>query len=256
MDLHYKAYGEGTPFLILHGFLGASGNWHTLSRNVFAQHFRVLAIDQRNHGRSPHSDVFDYETLATDVLRFMDKHDIDRTHLLGHSMGGKTAMHVATRYPDRVDRLVIADISPRAYDERHLEILDALAAIDPAKYADRNEIDEALSEYIRSKAIRLFLMKNLTIDRDSGSYDWQMNLEVLRENYPLINEALPDDARFDGPTLFVRGDKSDYVPDEDRELILSHFPLARIVTLKAAGHWLHAEQPDAFGETVVSFLTS
>jgi esterase len=254
MDLHFRVYGDGHPLIILHGFLGASGNWHTLSRSVFAEHYRVFAVDQRNHGRSPHSNVFDYETLADDVLRFMDSQGIERSHLLGHSMGGKVAMHVAARYSDRIGRLIIADISPRAYDELHEEILDALAAVDPSGFSERDDIDRALAEYIPSSAIRMFLLKNLAHDREAGAYSWQMNLEVLRKNYPLINEALPEDALFEGPTLFIRGDRSAYVPDEDRELIARHFPLARIVTLKNAGHWLHAEQPDAFGKTVLAFL--
>lgn len=256
MNLHYREYGEGPPLLILHGFLGASGNWHTLSRNVFAEHFRVIAVDQRNHGDSPHSDVFDYETLADDILRFMDTHEVDRAHLLGHSMGGKTAMHVAIRYPERVDRLIVADIAPRAYDDRHNEILDALWEVEPEEYSDRESIDAALSQYIRFDDVRMFLMKNLALDKSSRRYSWKMNLETLRENYPLLNEALPDGAHFDGPTLFIRGDLSDYITDDDRTSIRRHFPASRIVTINDAGHWLHADQPDAFGQTVNAFLTA
>jgi esterase len=255
MNLHYKSYGEGHPLLILHGFLGSSGNWHTLSQNVFSEHYRVLAVDQRNHGRSPHSDVFDYEVLAEDILRFMDTHEVDDAHVLGHSMGGKVAMHLAIRYPERVSKLIVVDIAPRAYNELHTDILDALRDVKPEDYADRDEIDDALAQYIPHPRVRLFLMKNLTIDPKTKKYSWQINLESLRENYPLINEAIPEDGRYDGPTLFIRGDQSDYITDDDRPDIERHFPAARVTTVKNAGHWLHADEPEPFGRIVTAFLT-
>lgn len=254
MHLFYKDYGHGTPLVILHGLLGASGNWHTLSRNIFSEQYRVYALDQRNHGRSPHSDRFDYEVMVGDLRQFMDEEGIQSAHLLGHSMGGKTAMHFATQYPGRVKKLIVADIAPREYPGRHDEILDALAAVDPARFEDRNDIDAALAEHIDSKPIRLFLMKNLTLDREAKQYRWQMNLPAIRANYDRINQALPADARFEGPTLFIRGARSDYITDEDRDLIRRHFPKATVVTLKDAGHWLHADQPEAFAETVMVFL--
>lgn len=256
MHLYYKEYGHGTPLIILHGLLGSSGNWHTLSRNIFSDRYNVYAVDLRNHGRSPHSDRFDYEAMSDDVLRLMDDRGIDSAHVLGHSMGGKTAMHFATRHPDRVRKLIVADIAPRSYPGRHDEILDALHAVDPADFNEREEIDSALSEYLSSPGVRLFLMKNLMMDRETRKYTWQMNLPVIRNNYDRVNEALPEDAQFDGPTLFIRGDRSDYVTDEDRDGIRHHFPKANIVTLKNAGHWLHADQPDAFGKTVMAFLNA
>lgn len=254
MKLFYKEYGSGEPLIILHGLLGASGNWHTLSRNVFSEHFHVYTVDQRNHGRSPHGERFDYPAMANDVLELMDDQGIDAAHILGHSMGGKTAMFIATSHPDRVRKLIVADMAPRSYESGHDYILDALAHVDPADFESRDEIAAALGKHIGSPAVRQFLLKNLTLDKESGQYDWQMNLDAIRDNYDKVNVALPEDARFDGPTLFVRGDKSDYVSDADREEIEQHFPKAVITTVKDAGHWLHAEQPDVFGQTVTKFL--
>ncbi len=254
MKLHYSEYGSGEPLIILHGFLGASGNWHTLSRNVFAEHFQVYAVDQRNHGRSPHDNRFDYEAMAEDLAAFMDEHGIDKAHLLGHSMGGKTAMYFATMYPERVLRLVVADMTPKEYEPQHNDILEALKRVAFDVHTSRESVDEVLAETIAEIGTRMFLMKNLAIDRDTKQYSWQMNLEVLDKHYDKLNQAMPDDARFDGPVLFIRGGRSNYIRDEDRDLIEHHFPNARVLTIKDAGHWVHADQPAIFGESVVTYL--
>lgn len=256
MDLFFRDYGSGPPLLILHGLLGASGNWHTLSGKLFSQAFHVFTLDLRNHGRSPHSDVFDYPTMASDVEAFMDKHGLETAHVVGHSMGGKAAMYLATTAPDRLGRLVVVDIAPKAYPARHEHILTALQAVHPPDYDDRSAIDAALAEHIDARPIRQFLLKNLTLDSETKTYRWQMNLDALVRNYDRVNEPLPAPAVFDGPTLFVRGERSDYIRDEDRSRITQHFPQARLVTIPGAGHWVHADAPDAFGEAVMDFLSA
>ena len=254
MELFHNQYGDsGPPFILLHGLLGAHGNWHTLSRTAFQDVARVYAVDQRNHGRSPHADAMDYPTLATDLRRFIDRHDLAPAAVLGHSMGGKTAMQAALSHPDRVDRLIVVDMAPKAYPPHHTKLLDALARIDPTAYDGRDEIDDVLAEDVPSWPIRQFLLKNL--DYDGETYTWRMNLDAIRAHYDDITAALSRMPTYEGPALFVRGGASDYVADEDREGIRARFPNAELVTIDGAGHWVHADAPDALAEVVTDFLT-
>lgn len=254
MDLYYNQYGEsGPPLIILHGLLGGHGNWHTLSRTTFQTVAQVYAVDQRNHGRSPHTDRIDYPSMADDLRSFIERHDLAPASLLGHSMGGKTAMQTALSYPDRVDRLIVVDISPKAYPPHHRHFLEALARIDPTNYESRSEIGTALSEDIPSRPIRQFLLKNL--DYDGEQYTWRMNLDPIRVHYDELTASIPGDTTFDGPALFVRGGTSDYVADEDLKEIRRLFPSAELLTIEEAGHWVHADAPDALAEAVTSFLT-
>ncbi len=215
---------------------------------------RVYAVDQRNHGRSPHADEMDYPTLAADLRRFIDRHDLAPAAVLGHSMGGKTAMQTALSYPDRVDRLVVVDMAPKAYPPHHTELLDALDRIDPEAYESRDEIDEALAADVPSRPIRQFLLKNL--EYDGETYTWRMNLDAIRAHYDDITAVLPDETTFEGPALFVRGGASDYVADGDVEGIRERFPNAELVTIDGAGHWVHADAPDALAEVVTDFVTN
>lgn len=253
MELFYKQYGEGPPLVILHGLLGASGNWHTLSRRVFGQHFTVYTLDQRNHGRSPHSDVFDYDAMATDLEDFLDTHDLDTVHLLGHSMGGKTAIHFALELPERVDKLIVVDIAPKAYTPRHEAIFAALRGVDFAKVTTRQDVDVALAQTITDIGVRQFLLKNLERDGNTG-FRWKMNLEGIYQNYSNINTG-PDGGRsFDNPALFIRGERSNYVQEEDWDTITYFFPDAQLATIPKAGHWVHAEAPEPFAKAVLAFL--
>ncbi len=255
MELFYNKYGrEAPPLIILHGLLGANGNWHTLSRTRFQDVATVYAVDQRNHGRSPHTDRMDYRSMATDVRDFVQQHDLESVTLLGHSMGGKTAMQTALAYPDLVDRLIVVDMAPRAYSPKHGDLLDALARINPSEYDDRDEIDAVLAEDVSSWAVRQFLLKNLKYDGDQ--YEWTMNLEAIRANYDEINAELPSDQTFEGPVLFIRGENSEYVRDNDRSTIRERFPTADIVTIEGAGHWVHADAPEAFADVVIDFLNT
>ena len=254
MKLFYNQYGqEGPPLIILHGLLGSSDNWHTLSRTSFSDISRVYALDLRNHGRSPHSEDIDYETMAADVRTFINRHNLGTVNLLGHSMGGKVAMQTALSYADVVDGLIVADMTPRAYPPSHRDLLDALHRLDPSRYDSRSEIDATLAEDVSSWPVRQFLLKNLKYNGEE--YTWKPNLEAIRTNYDAILEALPEQPTFHGPTLFVRGGNSDYVLDEDLPEIRTRFPSSELVTIDHAGHWVHADTPDAFAEVVTDFLT-
>jgi pimeloyl-ACP methyl ester carboxylesterase len=254
MDLYYNQYGEsGPPLIVLHGLLGGHGNWHTLSRTAFQTVARVYAVDQRNHGRSPHAERIDYPSMAGDLRSFIDRHQLAPASLLGHSMGGKTAMQMALSHPGRVDRLVVVDMAPKAYPPHHTQLLKAVARIDPTDYESRDEIDAVLAEDVPLWPIRQFLLKNL--DYDGERYTWRMNLEVIRAHYDEITAAITADTTFDGPTLFVRGGESEYVAEEDRGEIWGLFPNAKLVTIEEAGHWVHADAPDALAEVVTDFLT-
>ena len=254
MELFYNQYGEsGSPLIILHGLLGANGNWHTLSRTAFQKVARVYALDQRNHGRSPHADEMDYPTLAADLKAFIGRHGLAPATLLGHSMGGKTAMQTALSYPDQVDRLIVVDMAPKDYPPEHAPLLEALARIEPEAYESRDDIDEALAEDVPSWRIRQFLLKNL--DYDGETYSWKMNLDALRAQYDDLTAALPASTTFEGPTLFIRGGDSEYISDEDMTGIRDRFPTAELVTIDGAGHWVHADVPEAFAEVVTDFLS-
>ena len=252
--LHSKIIGQGQPLLILHGFLGMGDNWKTLG-NRFAEEYQVHLIDQRNHGRSFHSDEFDYELMVEDLLNYIDHHQLENINLIGHSMGGKTAMLFAVNHPERVHKLIIADIGPKYYPSHHEQILDGLNAIDFTQQRSRNEIEKVLQNYIPEIGIRQFLLKNV-YRKSKDQFGFRFNLEALTTSYDEIGVPLPPLKQFEGATLFLKGENSGYITKEDETLIKAHFPKAEVKTVKNAGHWLHAENPDDFYDYVVSFLTN
>ena len=252
MLLHSNIIGEGKPFVILHGFLGMSDNWKTLG-NQFAEHFQVHLVDQRNHGRSFHDDNFYYEALAEDLKHYFDANNIKDAILLGHSMGGKTAMLFATQYPELVSKLIIADISPRFYPIHHDAILEGLNSLDLNVIKSRGQADKQLANYVSDSGTRQFLLKNLYWI-EKGKLALRMNLDVLTENVSEVGEALPTHSKFEGDTLFLRGDKSEYIGNQDEAIIKNHFPEANIITISNAGHWLHAENPEDFYNAVTNFV--
>lgn len=254
--LHAATYpstaSKALPLVILHGFLGAGGNWHTLARR-WAETRPVLVPDARNHGRSFHADAFGYAEMADDLAAFLHTQNVERIDLLGHSMGGKTAMRFAVEHPHRVRRLVVADISPFASPASFAPYLDAMAAVDLTATTDRDAVEAALEPAVPTWGVRQFLLKNLVRTREG--FRWTLNLPVLRAAWRDVGEAVDLHGVFDGPTLFVRGDQSNYVTDADWPLIQTRFPHATLATIPEAGHWLHAENPDAFFETVEAFLS-
>lgn len=251
--LHSVILGEGKPLCILHGFLGMLDNWKTLGTLYAENGFCVHLIDQRNHGKSFHSLDFNYDILADDLLNYLEEHHIPSTALIGHSMGGKTAMQFACTYPERVNRLLIADIAPKYYPPHHQDIINGLNAIDTTNLKSRNDADQQLKKYISNPGIRQFLLKNL--DRDENKkLCFKFNLEVLSEKMEEIGDNINSTDSYDGPTLFLRGDKSEYVTKNDAEIIHKHFPNATVETIDNAGHWLHAENPDQFFKKSLTFL--
>jgi len=253
--LHSKILGKGKPFIILHGFLGMSDNWKTLGSKYAENGFEVHLIDQRNHGKSFHSDEFNYDLLSDDVINYMNHHNIDSAFVLGHSMGGKTAMQLATSHPDRVKKLIVADIAPKFYPPHHDFIFNGLSHLDFDKISDRREADEELSNHIKDRGIRQFLLKNLYwVEKEKLGF--RFNFDVLKDRMEEIGENIFPNAVYDGPTLFLRGDRSEYIQPNDLAEIKRHFPNAKIETIDKAGHWLHAENPKQFYEKSFKFLNS
>ncbi|GGK12442.1 alpha/beta hydrolase [Yeosuana aromativorans] len=245
--------GQGQAFVILHGFLGMSDNWKTLGKQFSESGFEVHLVDQRNHGSSFWDDTFNYDVLADDLKHYCDVHKLSNIILLGHSMGGKTAMMFAAKYPQLVSKLIVADISPKYYPVHHETILEGLHALDFDIIKSRTEADELLSQYISDFGTRQFLLKNLYW-KEKGQLALRMNLKVLTDQIEAVGEALPAEAIYDKYTLFLKGSKSNYITDDDKSLIHHHFPKAQIVTIKNAGHWLHAENPQDFFDVVMGFL--
>lgn len=253
MILHSNKIGEGKPFVILHGFLGMGDNWKTLAKQFSESNFEIHLVDQRNHGRSFHSDDFDYDLMAEDLKHYCDENSLEDIVLLGHSMGGKTAMLFATKYPELVNKLIVADISPRYYPVHHDAILEGLSNLDFSEIKSRGQADKALANYVHEIGTRMFLLKNLYWV-EKGQLGLRINLPVLKENVSEVGEALPIHAAFEKDTLFLRGDKSEYIGNADEAIIKRHFPNSEIITISNAGHWLHAENPKDFYNSVMNFV--
>lgn len=252
MKLNYKKLGQGEPLIILHGLFGTLDNWQTLGRKL-AERYTVFLLDQRNHGRSAHLPVHDYPSMAEDLHAFMEQHDLYQAHILGHSMGGKTAMEFALQYPDMVDKLIIVDIAPKQYEGGHEDIFKALLAVDLNALRDRQEAEAVLRQFISEEGVLQFLLKNLSRHKD-GHFEWKMNLQVLHQHYDDILAPPVARSYFIGETLFIRGGKSRYILDSDMHLIHTYFPNARLATIPNAGHWVHAEAPEELLEEVQQFL--
>ncbi|MDO8907162.1 MAG: alpha/beta fold hydrolase [Pseudohongiella sp.] len=256
MKLNFKQYStDGEPLLILHGLFGSLQNWAWHCKKL-SENFSVYALDLRNHGASPHDDKMNYQLMANDVLEFMDDHRIESAHILGHSMGGKVAMQLALLAPERVKRLVIADVAPVHYGgERgeHDEIFEGLCALDTDSLSSRADADARLAQYVDDEVVRQFLLSNL-VRADSGGFRWRINLPVLKASYPRLREAPVAEKPYEGEVLFVRGDLSDYILPQHRDEVLRLFPKAKVKTITQTGHWLHAEKPDTFYRIVSDFL--
>jgi len=255
VSLAFDAFGaSGPPLLIMHGLLGMARNWMTIARRLAETH-RVYALDLRNHGRSPRDPNMRYQAMAADVVRFIDEHSLGTVRLLGHSMGGKAAMATALLQPERVERLIVADIAPVPYDHGNFaDFIRAMQAIDLGSLHRRAEADEALKAAVPDPVVRTFLLLNLVGGADG--FCWRPDLDALLHGLPdtLDWPVALDQYQYVGPTLFLTGALSDYVQPAHRSRIESLFPLVRYETVLAAGHWLHAEKPAAFLESVGRFL--
>jgi len=256
MELNYKQYSDdGRPLLILHGLFGNLKNWNWHAREL-GKEFSVYALDLRNHGESPHSPTMDYEAMAADVLEFIETRKFAEVNVLGHSMGGKVAMQLALANPERVSRLLAADIAPVAYSEErgdHENVFSGLLSIDLASVQSRSDAESALASHIDEPTVRQFLVSNLVRD-EQGAYRWRFNLPVLHENYERLREGVGEVSVFDKPVLFIKGAGSNYIKEEDWPAIQRLFPRARVKTVMGAGHWVHAEKPQVFYKLVRDFL--
>ena len=250
LTLHFREFGEGKPLVILHGLFGSSDNWQSLAQR-FASFYRVFCVDLRNHGRSPWHDDHSYDTMVDDVYALIKEYELSEIILLGHSMGGKVAMQLAQQYPHLLEKLVIADMGIKAYPMHHQHILAGIHALHLDKITSRSEAEETLKLYVENDGIRQFLLKNLYWI-EKGKLAWRMNVAVLERAMPNILSALPIGECWT-PTLFLRGELSNYILPEDFEGIEAAFPDATIETIPHAGHWLHAEQPELFFDAVMGF---
>ena len=251
--LFARQLGSGKPLLILHGLLGSSDNWTTVARDL-AEFYTVYALDLRNHGRSFHSDHFQYPVMADDVKLFIEQQGVEKVSLIGHSMGGKTAMQFAFLYPERLHKLVVVDIAPKAYPPHNLIAVDALLSLDLTSVSRLSQADAQLAPAIPNKSERLSHLKNLKRG-ENGAYGWQVNLEAIRRNYPFISDAMTAGS-YEKDCLFIRGVNSDYIQDADWEDILEIFPRAQLETIPNAGHWIHIEAREVFVKTVLDHLAS
>ena len=253
MELFHKEFGAGPPVVVVHGLFGFSDNWQTVAKKLAETH-SVFTIDLRNHGRSPRADEHNYPAIAEDLKLFLEKNWLFKTAIIGHSMGGKAVMQFALDFPEMVERLAVIDIGPKkASSGGHDDIFEALFSVDLATLSSRSEAEAIFSTQVPELGVRQFLMKNLTRNSENG-FEWKMNLPVLFREYPKILAAVEGDP-FDGPTLFVRGEKSNYILDKDWPGIQKLFPMAKLETIIGAGHWVHADKPAELLTVLGQFLS-
>ncbi len=261
MVLYYKKMGEGCPLIILHGLYGSGDNWFSFAR-ALSPHFTAFLIDQRNHGRSPHSPEHNYQVLTNDLEEFINNLKLDKVCIMGHSMGGKVAMNYTLQYPDKVYKLVVIDIAMRSYSEKlsaspqlavHKKIISALHNLDIEFAETREEIDKQLARNISQKAVRQFLLKNIKRNK-KGEFYWSLNLDALKNNiFSLLDKIDAADKSFNGPVLVISGKNSGYIQEEDQNDFRNAFPNVNFVEFPS-GHWIHSEQPAMLKEKLLDFL--
>jgi len=267
MQLAYTKSGIGHPFFILHGLYGSGDNWITVGKKL-SETFEVYAVDQRNHGRSPHDNIHSYEAMADDLKELMDSLGIDKATILGHSMGGKTAMFFAAKYKQMVSNLIVVDIAPKTYTEEernakeitnHRSILETMLASDLSLAKTRDDVDQMLRATIQSESVRQFVMKNVKRNKQN-QFHWALNVEGLYQNLSNILSGLDVEGygRAGGvknfPVLFIKGSLSNYITEEDTADIKAIFPYSKLITIDGAGHWVHAEQPEALYAAIMDFI--
>ncbi|MEX0605109.1 MAG: alpha/beta fold hydrolase [Marinobacter sp.] len=261
VELNHRITGAGNPLILLHGLFGSLENLGGAAQRL-QDEWQIHALDLRNHGKSPHTASMDYAAMADDVVAYMDAQGLDRAALLGHSMGGKTAMQVALAHPERVDHLIVADISPVDYKPRHDAILEGMRNLDLSQITSRQQADKALNEFVEILGVRQFLLKNLVRipeearEHSAGAqFRWRLNLPVIEACYPALAEAPSASGPFEGPTLFLKGADSAYIQDKHRDQISKLFPKSEVQVIEGTGHWLHAEKAETFATLCRRFLT-
>ncbi|MEW6467484.1 MAG: alpha/beta fold hydrolase [Bacteroidota bacterium] len=261
MKLFFRKYasppdrpGEGRPLIVLHGLFGQSDNWNSLGKRFAAASLQVYLVDQRNHGLSPHSEEWSYEAMTGDLLRLMDDQGLAKAILLGHSMGGKSAMHFALHHCERVAGLIVADIAPKKYPASSDTVIEALLSADLDRLKSRKEVEDHLARFITDQATRQFLLKNLYW-KEEGRLAWRFNLGVLSKHRHTVGDTFDTENKScAAPALFLRGGRSEYILDADEPLIKRLFPDAKLKTIAGAGHWLHADKPEEFFREVMDFI--
>jgi pimeloyl-ACP methyl ester carboxylesterase len=255
VNLNFKTFGEGKPIIFLHGLFGMLDNWQTFGKKVAEEGYMVYLIDQRDHGKSPFTSEFNYQLLAEDLKKFMEDNWLYKAVIVGHSMGGKTAMQFAANYEDMLDKLVVVDIAPKKYRSGHEDIFNALMSIDLSKVTNRKEVHDHLAHSIKEDESTIqFLLKNLQRNKEGG-YRWKMNVDVLYQHYDQILETPNFIGEIETPTLFVRGGESNYIKEEDWPDIQKTFTHATLHTVEDAGHWIHAQKPDELFDVLLSFIS-
>lgn len=249
--LNHKIYGQGDPIIILHGLFGMLDNWQTIAKKL-AEDYMVILVDQRDHGKSDHTAEFNYKVLSEDLRDFLEENWIHETVIIGHSMGGKTALQFAADNPDMIEKLIVVDIGIKAYKPGHDIIFKALREVPIDTVQSRSEVEKSIAKYINDSGVRLFLMKNLQRKKEGG-FRWKMNLELLYREYPNIIDAIKTDGEIDVDTLFIYGSRSKYIVQDDISLIRQTFVKSQFVEIDS-GHWIHAEKPDELLKAVRGFL--
>jgi esterase len=253
--LNYQQVGQGDHIVLIHGLFGSLENLNMVAKSL-SDEYCVTSIDVRNHGNSFHQQGMDYQVLAQDVICLLDELSIAHCHILGHSMGGKIAMKIALLYPERLRKLIVADIAPVKYPAHHLTIIEGLQAIDLTKVHKRKDADIQLSKYVTDAGVRQFLLRNIALN-DQRSFHFKCDLNYIEQGYPQIMQSITDETnqQFSGETLFIKGGNSNYILPEHQSAIALLFPKAKAKVIQGAGHWLHAEKTVAFNKIVKNFLT-
>jgi len=252
MKLFFRQQGSGDPIVILHGLFGSSDNWLTVTKKL-AEKNQIYLIDQRNHGRSPHDERFDYQSMVEDLKEFLIEQKIESPIIIGHSMGGKVAMNFAQQNPDSIKKLVVVDIAPRFYPVHHDSILESLMTLDLRTLQSRQEADNHLGRFIEEIDVRQFLLKNLYRD-DNQNFAWRINIPVIDREIEKVGDAVNFEIKFAKPTLFIRGGQSKYIQEKDFSDIKNLFPNSKIATIEKAGHWVQAQAPSEFLDLVENFI--
>ena len=254
MILHSKILGDSNKhILILHGFLGSGDNWISIGKKLNSIGYTIHLIDQRNHGRSFHHEKFDYEIMCEDLFNYIRHHNIEDSILIGHSMGGKTAMNFSLIHSKLVSKLIVLDSSPRGYPVLHQNIIDSLKEIDFSVFVTRKEIDIELRKSINHEGLRNFLMKNIYRMND-GKLNFRFNLKSLSENIGRIGQKIESDTNFNREVIFIKGETSDYINESDKIMINNLFPNAKFYKIPNAGHWLHVDNPTDFISVLLSLI--
>jgi len=252
MKLNYKVLGEGKPLVILHGLFGTLDNWMTAGKYLATQGYQVYLVDQRNHGKSPHDDAFDYEVMSADLNNFLKEHNLQNATIIGHSMGGKCIMNFLLTHDYQPEKVVIVDIGPKPYPPHHQQILEGFDSIPLEQISKRSEADTFLAKTIDNFGVRQFLLKNL--DRVEGGYQWKMNYPVIKSKIDNVGASLENLGTYNDSILFIKGELSNYISEEDKDSILKIFPNAQFETVSKSGHWVHAENAIEFGQKLMKYL--